>query len=1137
MTMKDLIMILKATIKISLALIVLVLILLVFAIGFISNKKTPDQTFINYSKDFRTIYFALTSQRIDAEKIQKSISLLKDPFEKDFSNALLLKRKQKFEEAFTLLGKYLNKFPANYRFYDEIALLSLIVDKPAVIESAIFNSNESKFRDYLKAVLSFHKGKYSEAIELLKNNQDFEPLFLLSNSYRAVGNYQDALTLLDSCLILYPDENPDYCRIIISKGSLFLLSGKNEEAKKFYDEGYSRAKRSKNQKEEAKALINLAILDDYNGNINEAQKKLNLALNLAKDIEDIELQAIIYSETGVSYTYSGEIVEARKNYEKSFELFRKLKNSERLANLSANIGSLYIQTANFSAAIKSFEEGLKYAGENTVSKILNLRGLGDLYSNLSDYSKALEYYNKAKELSEKIRNVNQKIVSELSIGTLFYNLNKPKKALSFYEQILSDVKQLNDPYITEDFLFKYALALTDTDSFINAENNYLKALSIAKEVGDIYYQSLIPTYLADNLIRQKKYQQAETILNQLIKSTEENGFGHLLALQNLQSGKLNYFRGKLLQAKYFLSRAEEIALPVSDYNTLIEAKYYHALCFEKENKYSDAEKKYLEAVSIVEKSSASASLFTEIDVYRFAGVNDSYIKLTDLYLKQSRYADAFNIIEKFRARNTFRNLNELKLQSAINDEELIKNYYDISWKINAGIYSEKERDSLEILLNAIKNEFESKYSFNPVYKKEYFNINSDLSRIQENEVLLSYYFNEDSAYVFILKKNSFTPIKLSKSKNEILNIVRMISPVYDDLHIMNNAYYNQDLFSFNSEAANQLYLALIEPLKENISSEQKIIFSLPVELSVVPMEFLVTEFNLSDSPYYYNNKKFLIEEFSISYTPSFSIYLLQKEKPLAQNDKALLVGDPQITQGDFAQSYRGSLIEEQNFASRNLRLFPLRYSREEIQQIENMLSDATVLLSDDATEDKFIKNSSDKSLIHLSTHSFIHNNQPFIIFSQKGKDESDGFLETGEIIKLKLNSELVVLSSCKSGLGTVDVTEGVIGMQKSFFEAGAKSVVVSLWDVNDKYTSYFMKSFYSFLSKGYSKSEALRKAKVYFKENYSANPYYWAAFVLSGDNSSLKFNKSIAFELKYLIFLFSLLLLFYLARRLYKSKL
>jgi len=108
---------------------------------------------------------------------------------------------------------------------------------------------------------------------------------------------------------------------------------------------------------------------------------------------------------------------------------------------------------------------------------------------------------------------------------------------------------------------------------------------------------------------------------------------------------------------------------------------------------------------------------------------------------------------------------------------------------------------------------------------------------------------------------------------------------------------------------------------------------------------------------------------------------------------------------------------------------------------------------------------------------------------------------------------LVVLSSCRSGLGKVDVAEGIIGMQKAFFEAGSKSVIVSLWDVNDKYTSYFMRDFYKHLAEGKSKSAALRQTKLDFIRNYSANPYYWSAFVLAGNPSSLKLEQSSSFSI------------------------
>ena len=113
------------------------------------------------------------------------------------------------------------------------------------------------------------------------------------------------------------------------------------------------------------------------------------------------------------------------------------------------------------------------------------------------------------------------------------------------------------------------------------------------------------------------------------------------------------------------------------------------------------------------------------------------------------------------------------------------------------------------------------------------------------------------------------------------------------------------------------------------------------------------------------------------------------------------------------------------------------------------------------------------------------------------------FWKPVKLFNLKLNSDLVVLSSCNSGLGVIDESEGILGMTKAFFEAGAKSVVVSLWTVNDKYTAKFMTLFYKNLSEGFDKSEALRQAKIEFIKKYSPNPYYWAAFVLSGNVSKL----------------------------------
>ena len=97
-------------------------------------------------------------------------------------------------------------------------------------------------------------------------------------------------------------------------------------------------------------------------------------------------------------------------------------------------------------------------------------------------------------------------------------------------------------------------------------------------------------------------------------------------------------------------------------------------------------------------------------------------------------------------------------------------------------------------------------------------------------------------------------------------------------------------------------------------------------------------------------------------------------------------------------------------------------------------------------------------------------------------EDDDGILQSHEIFPLNLNADLVTLSSCFSGFGEIDANEGNLGIYKTFLIAGAKSVIISLWDVEDKSTAILFSKFYEYLKEGNSKSQSLRLAKMYLKK-------------------------------------------------------
>ena len=141
--------------------------------------------------------------------------------------------------------------------------------------------------------------------------------------------------------------------------------------------------------------------------------------------------------------------------------------------------------------------------------------------------------------------------------------------------------------------------------------------------------------------------------------------------------------------------------------------------------------------------------------------------------------------------------------------------------------------------------------------------------------------------------------------------------------------------------------------------------------------------------------------------------------------------------------------------------------------------------------------------IHLAAHGVHDKNNPKqsgILLGNTFNDGQDGILQSHEIFPSNINADLVTLSSCFSGFGEIDPDEGNLGIYRSFLVAGAKSVIISLWNVEDESTSLLFSRFYELIMEGYSKSESLRLAKLYLKnETRFKHPFFWAPFILMGE--------------------------------------
>jgi CHAT domain-containing protein len=159
-----------------------------------------------------------------------------------------------------------------------------------------------------------------------------------------------------------------------------------------------------------------------------------------------------------------------------------------------------------------------------------------------------------------------------------------------------------------------------------------------------------------------------------------------------------------------------------------------------------------------------------------------------------------------------------------------------------------------------------------------------------------------------------------------------------------------------------------------------------------------------------------------------------------------------------------------------------------------------------AKESVFKKVAGNYRIIHLAMHTYLNDQNPMnsaMIFSQDNDSPEDGFLYTYEVYGIPMKARMVVLSSCNTGNGILSSGEGILSLARGFLYSGCQSVVMSMWEVDDKSGTEVMKMFYDNLLKGKSKAQALKDARTSYLKNASqlrSHPYFWSSLVVYGEN-------------------------------------
>ncbi len=326
------------------------------------------------------------------------------------------------------------------------------------------------------------------------------------------------------------------------------------------------------------------------------------------------------------------------------------------------------------------------------------------------------------------------------------------------------------------------------------------------------------------------------------------------------------------------------------------------------------------------------------------------------------------------------------------------------------------------------------------------------SAIPADAPLLEYYRARETIYVCVLCRDNLKIVPLT-SASRVRDLLRLLQFQLSRSHF-EPGYVSLTTGRLHATAhLRQLYEELLAPIRDQLQTRH---------LIVVPHDFL------HYLPFHalFDGEHFLVDQFSVSYAPSASVYYLCCTKKTKFREEALVLGVPDPLAPQIL---------------------------DEVRAVASTLPNPRLFVGAEATQNRLREYGPTSRFVHMATHGLFRQDNPMFSSIRLG----DSQLTLFDLYQLRLSSELITLSGCSTGLNAVEGGDELIGLVRGLLYAGAQAVLASLWDVNDKSTAEFMKSFYERLRKNPNKALALQAAMRKLRENYP-HPYYWAPFILIG---------------------------------------
>jgi CHAT domain-containing protein/tetratricopeptide (TPR) repeat protein len=890
----------------------------------------------------------------------------------------------------------------------------------------------------------------------------------------------------------------------------------------------------------------------------EAIRYLNLCISIKEKNDEFDKRyaRAIYN-LGVAYSGIGDLNKLEIYALKSLEIGKKIygESNPELINFYLSLIIAYSDLNEFEKAINTLNIALDIANKNPSGVAPALLAdlyysLGVCYNRLADFSKAKIYLDKTESIFKSYRlDHNDNYINLLNGLAITYNaLGLAEESAKYYEEGVGLALSRNSS-LAYNLVNSYCILLARQKKTQKGEKLLKNALDRAKSSIDLntinYYEVLsnYADYLRNNKLDIRKsikcYEKCFEFLqknnqNLYLKNAVYIGYSRALeeageqgkALEIIQS--LLFSNGEDVRPSEYSNPPLETLKPNMTSLKILKTKYN--IIWDIYKRKSDP--KILEAasntseliVSLLDKVRINIS---EEDSRLILGdrYRDSYLNaIRDFNLLYIQNSDthflelAFEYAEKSKVAGLLASTRELKAtqfhipsETGELEKELQRKIDILSIRITDESAFEKPDGILvanlkENLLETIRKRdslilvFEKKYP-------EYFAIkyNTHVSALKDIPNIvgdegnyINYVLSDTTLYTFVANR-----------KNHQLLAIPIDSSFYGDIkrfrRLLSMPSPSENAlvkFKEYEVAGYRLYKILIDPIRTYLISD-KLFISPDNILSYLPFETLLSSPD-SLTSIRYKNLSYLMNSFDISYTYSATFMAESVKKEYHRKNRLIA----------FAPDYPEPIDIQSALRSRQAGsglLNDLPFARHEAEYISD-ITGGILFENSEARESVYKSESGKYDIIHLAMHTLLNDKDPMhstLIFSHVNDSKEDGYLQTFEIYGIPLKAKMVVLSSCNTGSGMLSSGEGILSLARGFIYSGSQSVIMSMWEIEDKSGTEIVKMFYKNLIHGYTKSGALKKARISFLENADqlrSHPYFWSTLVVYGNDEPLYYS-------------------------------